>query len=587
MTQTDNLTETNQPRPPRPGVVDGLSVIAASVGSTDLSNRGRRSIATLTIRWVRRHWPVAMVVICALVLVGVTLVQCVGYTPEGDHALMGVHVLRMPAHPQLVGVYSRFGFHHPGPALYQLLWVFSVLTGGLGLALPLAATAVNAGCLVGIVLVVERAAGRVAAALSGAVCMFYLSLEEHGFLRDAWNPYIALLPFVLGTLLAWRASEGRPWALTGAVALLSFSTQCHLAYAGPALLVLALVVALRGLPALARGITTRLRRGRARPPRRRAGRGWLAPLGVSAGVALVMWLPPLIEQATGRPGNLTLIWRNLTGSQTASDPSLALRWVGTQVSQLPAFLLGMRPAHLWLVPLPLWPSSFALAVAVALVVAVGAAVWLRTTALPRLAILTVLLTAAGVVSIMHVEGLLFPYVVEPIVGVAMLSWVCAAIAAVAVGRRLSEAGSTRWLRRASTAAAAAMFVVVSVLLVSRTAANQPGSDREVVTATRTALPVLQHYRGQTLCTVPEPAGAAWLWSFGVGSATVLQLRSAGLDVRGPAGSDLSFGPVSCPAPTPIQIVVAATTPPARAIWDEKARLLARTPNISLYLATHR
>jgi len=31
----------------------------------------------------------------------------------------------------------------------------------------------------------------------------------------------------------------------------------------------------------------------------------------------------------------------------------------------------------------------------------------------------------------------------------------------------------------------------------------------------------------------------------------------------------------------------ATTTPARAIWDEKARLLARTPNISLYLATHR
>lgn len=238
------------------------------------------------------RWVAGCALALAVLAVALRLAPRLALT--GDLALLQVQQLDAArgAWP-LVGAYSRFGWHHPGPAFAWLGLPLFLLTGGHELALFVTAALVAVGSAAGAVAVVGREAGR-AAALAVSVGLVVLLMGRPEAFTSTWNPLVTWLP--LGLLLALLAARAggdervTPWA----VAVASWEVQCHVAYAP---VVAALVVA---VPVLAWWGA----RWAAPPGDGPRGRWWVAPL-----VGLVFWAPPLWEQATRTPGNLTEVAR--------------------------------------------------------------------------------------------------------------------------------------------------------------------------------------------------------------------------------------------------------------------------------------
>src|SRR3954469_25808880 len=83
------------------------------------------------------------------------------YIPSGDTSLIEMNV-RDIAHVPTLGVYSRFDWNHPGPALYYLLAAPYRLFGGSSTGLLVGALLLNIAAIVGSALVARRVGGRVA-----------------------------------------------------------------------------------------------------------------------------------------------------------------------------------------------------------------------------------------------------------------------------------------------------------------------------------------------------------------------------------------------------------------------------------------
>ena len=152
-----------------------------------------------------------------------------------DHALIELGVRRvLDGSPPEVGVYSRYGWYHPGPVIYYLLAVPYLLFGRSQVALQLGALVVATGSLLGIVLLLRRLRGTGVALAGLAVCLLYLHLLPAGFETDFWNPDLPVLPFLLACVLCWSAVDGLRWALPAALVLLSACVQMHIGYLLPA-----------------------------------------------------------------------------------------------------------------------------------------------------------------------------------------------------------------------------------------------------------------------------------------------------------------------------------------------------------------
>lgn len=227
----------------------------------------------------------------------------------GDQAIIELHAEDLPARLPLVGVYSRLGFHHPGPMLYFVTAPAVHLLGSIGLVLSAAAVAIASTG--GMLIVFYRRGGQVLFLLGAAFLL--MLIQSMGLdLLSMWNPYVLVLPFALAVTLTWsvwcRDWSALPWlALVG-----SFVAQTHLGLV-PAVGFLFLSAAVAVLIAAVR--------------RQSTGRGMSdsvvdtgaedtvdSAVGPSRGqllaasvIALVAWTPPAIEQLTGDPGNITRI----------------------------------------------------------------------------------------------------------------------------------------------------------------------------------------------------------------------------------------------------------------------------------------
>src|SRR5262249_36300232 len=82
------------------------------------------------------RWPprvsIALASVGAVVVFGaVVLASQLGrpYTSSGDTAFIELGVRQAIRHGNAIGVYSRYGWHHPGPALFYLLAPLYALSG--------------------------------------------------------------------------------------------------------------------------------------------------------------------------------------------------------------------------------------------------------------------------------------------------------------------------------------------------------------------------------------------------------------------------------------------------------------------------
>ncbi|HUY23647.1 MAG TPA: hypothetical protein VMV22_15045, partial [Acidimicrobiales bacterium] len=133
-------------------------------------------------------------------------------------ALTDVRVLDALRFNQLVGPYDRFGWNHPGPALFYLLSAVARVLGSGGRADFVGAALINGLSALGVVWVVRRRAGAWPA-LWAASCMGLLEIvlstpwnpDVGASVASPWDPYVVIFPLVLfGTLAAVGATGSWP-----------------------------------------------------------------------------------------------------------------------------------------------------------------------------------------------------------------------------------------------------------------------------------------------------------------------------------------------------------------------------------------
>jgi hypothetical protein len=264
----------------------------------------------------------------------------------------------------LVGPYSWHGFAHPGPLLFWVAAPLYRLTGEDPRSLLWTGALVNVLCVAGIGAVAWRR-GRWALLVAS---MILVALLIHGIepdrLVDLWNPYVALLPFLLTIFLAADAALGRRRALLEAVVPASFAAQSHLGFVSLVLLVAVWLVAWLVVSSMLREL-----------PPSEGGSSLNIPtktLMVAAAIGGVLWLPPILDAVFGvhnpkavihslrGPGatlgfgeGIGVVGRYLqpTGDWVHSgDPPIVLRADGTDAVALVvlvALLLGCAALGYW------------------------------------------------------------------------------------------------------------------------------------------------------------------------------------------------------------------------------------------------
>jgi hypothetical protein len=389
------------------------------------------------------------------------------YLPFGDQAVLELTVRDVGHSRVLLGPYSRFGWYHPGPLGAYLLAVPYHLLGGAHQSLSVGALVVAAVSLAGSVLLVRRRAGTTAAICTVGVLAVSVRLLGVGFLRDSWNPYLPILPFLLAVLLCWCALEGDAWALVAAAVPASLAVQSHVGFLPP-------VAAVAGVTAV--GLLIRLVRDR----RAGSGRRWLWAFGATIVVTVLLWLPPIIQQLTTSPGNAGTLLNYLRSSTPDSSLSLGLRGVADEFGKIPAYLAGAHPPHRVVLPQLYPPLTIVVGIGLFLAAAV-AGLRRRRSEVLWLAALTLAVAASGVVAISRIDGLPFFYVTRWTAVIGMLAGVTTAVGllpeVVPLLRRL-PAARFRLASEALLAAPLALLVAVATVVtaVGTAKAETPQTD---------------------------------------------------------------------------------------------------------------
>jgi hypothetical protein len=299
----------------------------------------RASAATAAGRSAMPWSVVALAVPAVIGVVRLVLSIRRPYDFWGDHAIFETAIRRVASGTQALGPYSRFGFHQPGPAYFETQAPFFWLSGASPRALFLGALSINLGSALGCVLVIRRFLGEPAARWTAVVLGAFLLALTPALLADPWPIYVLGLPLLLTMLLAAAATRSLA-AAAGALVGASYLVQTHVATAAT----VAAVFAAAGAVALAVRIGRRRSSDQTAPES--AGRRLPRASLIAAGVVLaVMWLPPLVQEATHDPGNLTVLARFFTGSHAEFDQGIdhGLQSSAGQVArQLTLFPLGQR-----------------------------------------------------------------------------------------------------------------------------------------------------------------------------------------------------------------------------------------------------
>lgn len=248
----------------------------------------------------------------------------------GDLAVIESSVRNALRGHQLLGPYSRFGWDHPGPALFYLLAPIYWLGGSDTRALFLSTWLVNAAALNAILIVIRRRTGRAAAWWATAALLVWMLCVSPVVMMSPWNPNAISLPFLLTLVLSAAAVAGSGWSLAGAAVVGSVVVQIHIGSA-PVVAVLVGAAAVGWLRAR-RGTT-----GRSidfRSSRFLVGVGGLVLVGAA------LWGPPVWEQLSRHPGNMVLTARFFRdgppgGIPTGHSPAEAAGTVARHVSAVP------------------------------------------------------------------------------------------------------------------------------------------------------------------------------------------------------------------------------------------------------------
>lgn len=468
---------------------------------------------------VRRAALVAALIIFAALVVAFVRTIVGDWHATGDQALIELRSFDVGGrHTPLIGPYSRYGWSHPGPALFYALAPVLRIFGGHDTGLLAGALAINALALAAMFAVVWRRRDTAAFVLVLLVATILVRAPGAVALFEPWNPYIIVLPLLAAAVCAWSAMRGSRWSLVATVALASFVTQSHIGAALPA-------AAITFVALLWLGVDARRSAGDNR--RRYVGsilRAFLA--------GFIVWLPPLVQAATSSGGNLREIWDFWTASHPVTGFAHGARLVSPQFA-VPAPWMGAHERAL--LDGALLPSTNRFPVALLLLAVVTViAIRRRDRDAVALCSLAWAFAVATFIAASRIVETPFPYVLR-------WAWVAGALVWLAVGYAGSRALPARVASaRVAVLAAAVMATCVLGVFV-------------VASAARTPLPVpveshtLAEIRGPALAAMrraPEPifveTGAS-LPVANVAAGLFLDASRAGLSVRVPVSVGYRYG----------------------------------------------
>jgi hypothetical protein len=472
--------------------------------------------------------------------------------PTADHALLELLTRSTLEGHNALGPYSRFGFRHPGGAMFVWMAPFYALArhnfGGMVIAM----VAFHAVLVATAVVIVQRVFGRTSAWLAAIVALGFLGRFGLERFRDPWNPYWIVLPVAVVALAAVAAWHGRArWPAVVAVAAGTVAIQSHV---GSALVIVVLAgVAVGGTIASWRG------------GGRRAVIRALVPAIV---VGAVLWIPPLVQD----PANLVHIARGLhTTDERSPGGGTAATLITAGLSWGPA-PLGERfgPASPFAAPIELRPAELAVVVVMGLVLA-GGAVAARRRREPVASVLVgaVPLLAAAVTfaAALRIRGEAYPYLFTSALGVSLLWWLGTAHYLA----RAVRAAVRRWVPGWASglprlAGPVALVACIGVLVRSAPQLERAAVPLARVQETPTTRDLLDAAR--PWCAHPvrieHVDQDSWVEAVTVGDGLVRCGATVRFseDLRGAVGDEYADGPGDRPADTVTLIVTRPDRPPA-------------------------
>ncbi|MFZ4811713.1 MAG: hypothetical protein ACOYL9_10245 [Ilumatobacteraceae bacterium] len=252
----------------------------------------------LTAQPLRRVQWVTWAIFVVPFLVAAVVLWTRHYHPVLDLAMTEFRVRDVGGrHSPLIGLPGRIGIFpdqgsHPGPLSFYLLAPTYRLLGASAWGLLVGMIVLNLVAL-GVVLWLAGRRGGVAMVLAVAALLAVL-VRGYGFevVTQPWNPYLPILLFLVVLLAVWGVLlDDRIGIVVIAVAG-SICAQTHLPYLGLTLGMAFLAICVL----IVRAVRTRAER-----------RNIAAWIGGAAGAALVLWLPPIVDQLRRDPGNLAML----------------------------------------------------------------------------------------------------------------------------------------------------------------------------------------------------------------------------------------------------------------------------------------
>ncbi len=497
---------------------------------------------------------VRLLQLCAItvgsLIVSVLIVRVLtwDWTAVGDFGTLRLRTLDVgTSHTPLVGIYSRWGWNHPGPMLFMFMAPALRLTGGAGHGLLLGALTINLAAIAAVLVVARRAGAETFALVALCVVLLCRALGS-GELLDPWNPYVLIIAVFAAGVTAWRAVLGDRVAAVVFVIAASFAVQSHVEVALTIVTLSIVVFCALGLRAW-RGSTVEHDR-----------RTLIAALGVGT----LCWLLPIIEQFTSSTGgNLrAIISFAINGGGDVNGWHDGARIVSWFLASPTNWIGGDL-----LVPKGGISVPWAL---LALLIAGAVALWRRNLAGIVLCAVALLGVVTAFVACSRISGVAYPYLYRWVLAVAVVVWL--GIGAVLLRELRIRFAWSRWAEPALWSLTVVLLLVTLVQGPNLSALQ--GSDTALRKFERLVEPTLE-----ALHELPSPTLITVTASGVDGSFAIDMLQRApeeGLDVRFDSARAFIFGSQRTidPARANSELVLAEGGSRATYIDDPRYRLVA-------------
>ncbi|MGE5133261.1 MAG: hypothetical protein ACM32E_10180 [Gemmatimonadota bacterium] len=426
-----------------------------------------------------------------------------GWRPISDNAGIAIRAWDvLTSYGPVLGQPSRLarGVYDPGPLQYWLLTVPAHIDARTGVLWGAALW-----CMLVASLTIEaaRSAAGAAGGLLAGAAVLSATLWIPGITRQPlWNPWFGLMFFMAALAAGWAVMAGRRGWWPVLMVTASVAAQAHLMYAiaSGGLVLLALIV----------GLTDTFRH--------RAGSVWADFQWVAYGIAagLVCWSAPLVQQFTGKSGNLGNLLSNPGGTGQTGGTTFGLK----------ALAASVQPPPLWWTSFPKIKTiamadhrSAAVGVAALVIMAVVlvAAIWpLRSRLTAAVAAVSLLISVAAMYTYAAVPAASIAqwsytfnsvtYLLAPLLPLGVLAWITLIAGVVMVVRRVRRpaaaaaaapagggaaqgataaaqraAGLLRapWALPACALASVGVIMITSLMVISRERFSQPDANASV------------------------------------------------------------------------------------------------------------